>query len=130
MERRNTKQRQIVLNAVRSRCDHPTAEQIYAQVKEIDPKISLGTVYRNLALLAEEGQILSIKLSDADRFDLTVKGHDHFICLECGGVFDMIGKYDLIPDNTSTEDGFLISSHQTIIKGLCPNCTKKTEEKR
>ncbi|MGN0077024.1 MAG: transcriptional repressor, partial [Parafannyhessea sp.] len=68
--RRNTRQRQMVLDEVRSRCDHPTAEQIYEAVRARDPRVSQATVYRNLHLLAQEGQILSIKAPGVEHFDL------------------------------------------------------------
>ena len=61
--RRNTRQRQLVLDAVRARCDHPTAEDIYQDVRAIDGKVSRGTVYRNLNLLTETGAITTVKAS-------------------------------------------------------------------
>jgi len=128
MERRNTKQRQIILDAVRSRCDHPSAEQIYTQVKAIDPKISMGTVYRNLAVLNEEGQIQEVQTQGADTFDLITEKHNHLVCEKCGKVFDIDVEYDVKLDNQSTKKGFVIQSHQTIFKGLCPKCAKDIKE--
>ena len=123
MDRRNTKQRQIILDVVLSRCDHPTAEQIYNQVHKIDNKISKGTVYRNLDILSKEGQINNIKMPNADRYDLKVDNHNHFVCDKCGQVFDIDIPYDNKLDNKKLR-GFHIISHQTIYKGLCPNCAK------
>ena len=60
--RRNSKQRQLVLEAVKARCDHPTADQIYLDVRAQDDKISRGTVYRNLGLLSDEGQISQVRV--------------------------------------------------------------------
>lgn len=125
MDRRNTKQRSIILEAVQSRCDHPGAEQIFRQVKEQDPKISLGTVYRNLAVLEEEGKILSITLPGADRFDLNTKPHNHFLCEKCGGLFDIDIDYYSATDNTCTKDGFTVRTHQTVFRGICPKCAKE-----
>lgn len=122
MERRNTKQRQIILNAVRSRCDHPSAEQIYEQVSADDPKISRGTVYRNLQILVEQGDILAIRLPNADRFDLTTRKHNHFVCVKCGNLSDIGLEYDSNLDNDITEDGYMVLSHQTIFTGYCPEC--------
>jgi Fe2+ or Zn2+ uptake regulation protein len=65
-ERRNTRQRQLVLEEVRSRHDHPTAEQIFDEVHKVDEHLSRATVYRNLHLLADEGIILSIKAPGGD----------------------------------------------------------------
>lgn len=125
MDRRNTKQRQLILDAVRSRCDHPSAEQIYNQVHEIDPKISIATVYRNLNILASEGQITAINLPQADRFDLTTKKHNHFLCEKCGKVFDIDVKYNDKLDNIKTDEGFVVQSHQIIFRGLCAECAKQ-----
>lgn len=153
MERRNTKQRQIILEAVQSRCDHPNAEQIFRQVRETDPKISLGTVYRNLAILAEEGKILDIRLAGADRFDLTTMPHDHFYCEVCGSVSDIrLGGPErakgspeasgtaeekdggpecaAAPEEFRTEDGFVIRSHQTLYRGICPACGAKNNHRQ
>ena len=128
MERRNTKQRQIILDAVQSRCDHPTAEQIYNQVYAVDPRISKATVYRNLNLLAEEGKITVVNLPPADRFDLTTKKHCHFVCKKCGRVFDIDVDYDESVDDMQTDSGFLIESHQTIFTGICAECANQHEQ--
>jgi len=124
MNKRNTKQKEIVLNAVSKRCDHPSAEQIAQDVQKIDPKISLGTVYRNLNSLSEEGKISAVRLSAADRFDFDNSKHNHFVCEKCKRVFDIPIQYDTKLDNISV-DGFSIESHQTIFKGLCPECKNK-----
>ena len=71
VQRRNTKQRKLVLDAVRQSYNHPTADEIYNAVREQDDKISRGTVYRNLNLLADAGEILSIKTPGGSRFDRT-----------------------------------------------------------
>ena len=73
MERRNTRQRQLVLEAVQELCDHPTAEEIYdAAVKEC-PGLSLGTVYRNLNSLVDAGRVRRVSIpGKADRFDHTL----------------------------------------------------------
>lgn len=123
MERRNTKQRALILDEVRSRCDHPTAEQIYNKVHKVDKKISVGTVYRNLDILSKQGEISDIKLSSANRYDLKTENHNHFICDKCGKVFDIDIPYNTKLDNKDY-DGFYINSHQTIYKGLCPKCAK------
>ena len=69
VQRRNTRQRKLVLDAVRQSYNHPTADEIYNAVREQDDKISRGTVYRNLNLLADAGEILSIKTPGGSRFD-------------------------------------------------------------
>ena len=86
--RRNSKQRQLVLEAVKARRDHPTADQIYLDVRARDDKISRGTVYRNLGLLSDEGQISQVRVPAADRYDLRQDRHYHLFCTGCGRVFD------------------------------------------
>lgn len=122
-QQRNTKQRQRILNAVKSRRDHPTADQIYQDIRIRDPKISRGTVYRNLNLLAERGEILQIKIPGADRFDLRRELHHHILCLECGGLFDAALPYSRDLDEAAAEkSGFQIHRHHTLFEGVCPHC--------
>ena len=71
-QQRNTRQRQLVLDVVRGRRDHPTAEQIYQSVREQDAHVSRGTVYRNLNLLCDNREIYRVVMSNSDRFDLPV----------------------------------------------------------
>ena len=75
VQRRNTRQRALVLDAVRARDDHPTADDIYLDVRQQDEKISRGTVYRNLNLLEEAGIISSVKTPGGNRFDWRPDGH-------------------------------------------------------
>ncbi len=93
-QRRNTRQRQLVLDAVRSRNDHPTADDIYLAVRELDERISRGTVYRNLNLLEETGAICSVKAPGGSRFDWKTDGHAHVVCTECGCIADAALPYD------------------------------------
>lgn len=121
--RRNTRQRQLVLDAVCARCDHPTAEDIYLDVHAIDGKISRGTVYRNLNLLADAGEILSIKTPGGSRFDRTIEPHAHIICTSCSRVIDVPLPFDAQLDARASEQiGWSVSSHYTIFEGLCPDC--------
>lgn len=121
--RRNTHQRQLVLDAVRSRWDHPTADDIFATVRAHDPKVSRGTVYRNLNLLAEEGAILSIKVPGGNRFDRTVEPHGHVVCTSCGAVVDVPQPFDHeIDSEVADSTGYDVKSHYTIFEGLCPQC--------
>jgi len=87
---RITKQRQVILEQLKTHKDHPGADIIYAEVREIIPRISLGTVYRNLEKLAESGNILKIASGTGhNRFDPEPTPHPHFRCLACGKVEDL-----------------------------------------
>lgn len=127
MVRRNTKQRNLILKVVRSRCDHPTADQIVKDVQKVDEKISVGTVYRNLNLLASDGLIKNIKLPGADRYDLRTDPHNHFECEKCGKFFD-VEMDNLKPEDKKNINGFIVHSHHTLFKGLCPECSKLEEK--
>ncbi len=90
LEVRMSKQRDAILSAVRESCSHPDADSICARVRADIPNISLGTVYRNLGKLAEEGIIRRISVpSGADRFDKTICPHGHIVCPVCGDVSDL-----------------------------------------
>lgn len=85
-----SRQREAVLVYLRSTKSHPTAEQVYQKIREEFPKISLGTVYRNLNLLADCGEILRLNCGDGvEHFDATTTPHNHFICRRCRQVIDL-----------------------------------------
>ena len=126
LKHRETKQRRIVLETVRSHTDHPTANTICEEVHAIDGKISQGTVYRNLNCLSEDGEILHIKVPGADRYDLKTDLHYHIICLNCGKVIDI--PFDYLPDpdeKVADVTGYTVFRHRTVFEGLCPECKKK-----
>ncbi len=127
-KQRKTKQKQEVFDSVMSRYDHPDADAIYTQIRSLDPHISKGTVYRNLNMLAEQGEILRISMSGqgGDRFDLTTKPHYHLVCTKCGKVIDAPVQYHAEDDMLAGSDtGFKILGHNTVFKGICPECQKK-----
>ena len=125
-KQRNSKQRQLVLDAVLDRSDHPTADQIYLDVRAKDDKISRGTVYRNLGILSENDQIGHVKVSAADRYDSRPDRHYHLLCTACGRVFDAPMSYHPEYDErVSSETGFQIKRHRTVFEGLCPECFEK-----
>ncbi len=126
--RRKTKQRQLVLDAVRSRSDHPSADQIYLDVRAADDKISRGTVYRNLSILTRQGQILHVKLPMTDRYESRLDAHYHLLCIGCGSVCDVPVPYDKEFDMQIAEKtGYSIDRHRTLVEGLCPSCQKVDE---
>ena len=126
---RNSKQRQMILDAVMSRCDHPTADQIYFDVRAKDDKISRGTVYRNLGILSEDGDITNVKVPAADRFDSRTDRHYHLFCTGCGRVFDApLSYHEEYDDKIAQETGFQISRHRLVFEGLCPECSTLERE--
>ena len=85
-----SRQRECIKNYLQDREDHPTADMIYTSIRRDFPNISLGTVYRNLSLLVELGEIRKITTDGADRFDAKLIPHSHFICKDCGSVLDVM----------------------------------------
>ncbi len=86
--RRYSRQREQIYHCVRARCDHPTAEMIYQELKPNSPGLSLGTVYRNLKLLTEEGRLHRLPFA-VDRYEANTTPHGHMECLSCGQVVDL-----------------------------------------
>ena len=126
MQRRNTKQRTLILDIVRAHGDHPTAEDIYRDVHEQNPKVSRGTVYRNLNLLEETGDIISIEVPGGNRFDRRCDPHAHVICCSCGAVCDAMVEHDHTLDGMDArQTGYIITRHETLFYGICPSCQEK-----
>jgi len=123
---RKSRQRDAILRVVKGVTSHPTANWIYDQVREEIPNISLGTVYRNLKLLVEEGQISEIELARTlSRFDGNTQYHHHFICEQCGRVFDVSNDDRMeraMMDEIARGTGFRITHHRCELYGLCKDC--------
>ena len=124
-----SKQRESIKNFLVTRYDHPTAETVYLNIRREFPNISLGTVYRNLNLLAEIGEIQ--KLSPGigpDRFDGNPAPHYHFICRHCGCVTDLtVSGLDHINILAGQDFDGEIEGHITYFYGACPS--SKASEK-
>ena len=121
---RNTVQRETVLNVVLSSCDHPTAETVYDRCRKIMPDISLGTVYRNLKVLAELGKIREVSIMNAgDRYDKTVGLHAHFRCKHCGRVLDVPSEaLQQMESYVEGATGYQIETTEVLFVGLCNDC--------
>jgi Fe2+ or Zn2+ uptake regulation protein len=125
--RRPTTQRELILKAI---CDsnalsgeHPTAREIFETVSASN-KMSFGTVYRNLRILAEEGEIICVQTDkDAVHYDYRKDRHHHFHCQRCGGVFDVSVPYNSdIDKEVAKNNAFVIKFHATTFEGLCSEC--------
>ncbi len=112
------------MDYLRSTKKHPTAEHVYTGLRESFPKLSLGTVYRNLNVLTECGEIVKLDCGDGvDHFDATVSPHYHFICSKCGSVMDMDMPLMETFDKRAAEcfDGE-IQGHRVYFYGRCKDC--------
>lgn len=127
MALKRSKQRDMVKAFLMGRTDHPTADVVYMNVRQQNPNISLGTVYRNLTLLADIGEIQRLRVGDGvDHFDADTSPHYHFVCTECGSVIDLrMESIDTIKDIAGTGFDGVIAGHVTYFYGTCGNCTKK-----
>lgn len=124
-----SRQREMIKDFLMERCDHPTADIVYMNVRQQIPNISLGTIYRNLTLLADRGEILRLRLGDGtDHFDADTSPHYHFICNECGCVQDMqMGSIDDILDAAREHFDGQITGHMTYFYGTCDRCSQGTD---
>lgn len=122
-----SRQREEIKHYLSTRKDHPTADDVYAAIRREIPNISLGTVYRNLNLLADNGDILRLRVGDGvDHFDYDTSNHYHFICRECSGVSDLPMKnIDSILDNAGADFDGQIDGHVTYFYGTCGSCCHK-----
>ncbi|MDE7114758.1 MAG: transcriptional repressor, partial [Acetatifactor sp.] len=100
MALKHSAQRDKIMAFLMGRKDHPTADIVYMNVRKEYPNISLGTVYRNLTLLANMGEITRLRVGDGvDHFDADTSPHYHFVCTECGSVIDLeMENIDTIQD--------------------------------
>lgn len=121
--RRYSRQREIILNAVRENLVHPDAEEIYSIVRAKDPSISLGTVYRNLNLLSELGEIRKIQMAGgADRYDGNISGHHHSICSKCGKIMDYDYDFGGLGNEVLTQTGIECRNITVTLEGICRDC--------
>ena len=128
MERRYSRQRETIYQAVLASRTHPTAEMIHEQLRAELPQLSLGTVYRNLRLLVEEGRLQELDGPTA-RFDGVTAPHTHLRCKRCGQVLDLDSlPYDPSLDRLAAAGGAVIESHTLVFTGLCPACAGKEPE--
>lgn len=127
---RVTEQRRIILEELKKVKSHPTANEIYDMVRKRLPKISLGTVYRNLEILSEAGLIQKLELAGTQkRFDGIVENHCHVRCLGCGRVEDIsVDPIPAIDAALKGQSGYKILWHRLEFIGLCPRCQSETLE--
>jgi len=121
-----TRQRRVILDELRRVNNHPSADELYERVRMHLPRISLGTVYRNLEILTDLGEIQTLELSGSmKRFDGIAKKHYHIRCVQCGRVDDApIAPLNQIEDELYGATVYTIMGHRLEFIGLCPKCSK------
>ncbi len=122
-----TAQRRLIYRIIHESDEHPTAERVYELAKREMPAIGLATVYRNLRLMVEAGEIRHIAVhGSADRYDKTLAPHDHCFCTKCGRVSDLSisGMMDFLKEQT----GFTPLSYALNVLCVCDKCKKRMAE--
>jgi Fe2+ or Zn2+ uptake regulation protein len=121
---RHTAQRAAIYRYLRSVTTHPTADEIFTQVREVLPDISLATVYKALEAFVEAGVARKLTLGGGPaRYDGRTDDHDHVRCLKCGMVRDVVGAHDSeMIQGLRSDDGFEIIDYRLELIGYCPNC--------
>lgn len=119
-----SKQREALIALLRSTRSHPPADWLYQELRKEFPRISLGTVYRNLALLTQTGKILRLDVgSGTEHFDGFTHEHYHFVCTACHCILDLdlpdLSALDTFAENTL---GAKVEEHSLIFHGLCKHC--------
>lgn len=122
-----SRQRESIKSCLMNRTDHPTADALYLAIREEFPNISLGTVYRNLNLLVELGEIMSFSCGDgSEHFDYTTTPHYHFVCKTCGSVTDL--PESIVRDTSellSEPVSGRVDSHTVFFYGECEHCLRQ-----
>lgn len=121
---RYSRQRELIYQRVRDSREHPTAEMVYAALKPEHPGLSLGTVYRNLHLLADEGKLVRMPFP-VERFDGDLHDHGHFCCEKCGRVMDVELPYNEALDaQARSQLACDVARHTVVFYGVCGQCTQ------
>lgn len=130
--RKHSHKRDAILSCLRSTIVHPTAEWVYRQLKPEIPDLSLGTVYRNLAMFKQTGEVQSLGTVDGlERFDADTAPHAHFICVRCNAVLDApgIALPATVLNDVGAVTGGRVSGCQLLFFGECSDCLKEKEIK-
>ncbi|MBR6770889.1 MAG: transcriptional repressor [Lachnospiraceae bacterium] len=124
-----SRQREVIKAFLYNTDKHPTADDVYVNIRKQYPNISLGTVYRNLTLLSDMGEIKRLRVGDGiDHFDADTSPHNHFICSECGCVIDLkMENIDYITEAASKNFGGQIVGHTTYFYGYCEDCCNELQ---
>ena len=127
---KHSKQRQSIKEYLMNTKEHPTADMVYTQVRQLYPNISLGTVYRNLNFLVEQGEAVRLTCGDgSERYDGTTAPHYHLICKNCGSVLDLfMSPLDHINTLASASFDGTVEGHTVLFHGHCPECTKASQK--
>lgn len=123
--------RMAILKLLQATDVHPTAEWVYAQLKPRYASLSLGTVYRNLKKLCDQGKAMSVGvINGQEHFDGCTESHSHFVCACCGAVIDVPGApyQEAELEEISRRTGCQVQSASVLFRGVCASCSQSREE--
>lgn len=128
--RKKSRQRERILELIQASSGHPTAQAIHEALKGEMPSLSMGTVYRNIRVLLEQGLIASRNFGDGvEHFDPITRIHYHFICERCGSVSDFTMPHqESITKKARKISGTTITGHTIQFYGICKKCTHHKKE--
>ncbi|MEG2213598.1 MAG: transcriptional repressor [Clostridiales bacterium] len=122
-QKRMTRQKKLIYEILCSTVTHPTADWIYEEARKKIPDISLGTVYRNLQVMREEGQIIELNYGkNQSRFDGNAQPHYHFVCEKCGRVLDFEPNHQLVGEDVLSAAPGVVKAHRLECYGICKDC--------
>jgi len=122
---RFTPQRKAILEELNQLGTHPTADDLYEGVRRRMPKVSLGTIYRNLDILYNQGFIQKLHVAESQmRFDGNPDPHFHVHCTQCGRIADIFNCPDISHILNELDTDFTIQGYSLIFHGLCPDCSE------
>jgi Fur family ferric uptake transcriptional regulator len=134
-QERMTRQKKVILEELNKVKNHPTASEVYDMVRSKLPRISLGTVYRNLEHLSAKGLIQKLDMRKGQRrFDATTQEHTHILCLNCGKVEDIALQPDqdilTMKSKVKDQSGYELIGYEIELHGICPECRSETEKQK
>jgi len=127
---RMTRQKRVILEVLKDTTSHPTADWVYEKVRRKIPNISLGTVYRNLNILKNQGEILELSYGKGfSRYDGTPDNHYHFTCESCGKVYDVdCPVAHNLDEEVEAGMGFKVAHHRLEFYGVCKDCSSGKDQ--
>ena len=127
LSQRSTEQRQLIQEILQQADGHLDADEIYQQARQMSPRISLSTVYRNLQLFKELGLVEEHEFGSRRYYEPAQQAkHHHLVCLGCGRVFEFkCPSTDRLKSTISKEEGFRVTDTEVRLAGYCPDCQER-----
>ena len=116
--------REAIFKTIASTKSHPSAKWVYDKLKDEIPNLSLGTVYRNIALFKEQGRVITVaNVNGEERIDADVTDHAHFVCECCNSVYDLVNSEQSPLEKQLLQNGFEIKRKNVVFYGICKKCS-------